>query len=1395
MNLKIILIISTFLISLESLAQDLTFRQITSEDGISQSEVYCFLQDSRGYMWIGSLYGLNRYDGYTIETFNMSEEDPNGLIHNTINCLAEDKFGRIWIGTSEGMNVYDPVSERMLKMPDFYSGKQINIVDLFADDRNLWIGTSRGLFRMSIPVKQMDELRLQNISQKIRYVELEINGATILNTYVWKVLKSYDGQIWIGTRDGLGSFNYDTDQPEHYLFHEISGELSNVNSILSLAEDRNNNIWIGTRKQGLYRYNRSSGGVSLFLADRSQPNSFGNIKSIVTDKQGNLWAGSITGGVVRIEADQLLEDVPRMQLIRNNEFHVGSINSSMIRSLYVSEEGIVWIGTIGSGINLYSPNENRFNLHRIPPDEKTGERNNFIRAICPVEEKIVWLGLHNSGLYKYDEAIDRFTHMGPEKGYTVFDIQPVDKNHIWMATGTGARLVRTYETEVDIVNTLDPAAKEDLPAYSACFNIEKCTESVFYIGSITGIIRAELDENYRIQSTSYNVYSDFSIPTRNVRVLHYDPDANVLWAGSEGFGLSQIFLDENLYPDSIQNYLHIHGDTTSLSSDYIRSLCFDRDRNLWIGTYDGLNRAILQEATGSYVFRSWKIDDGLPNNMIQSIEEDSEGNLWIGTNGGLSKYVRDDERFFNYRISDGLQSNEFSEHTSFFSENGKMYFGGINGFNVFDPRQIASSPAFPAVNITGFYLRNQPVKAGEEVKSHMLLERSIDYTDSIILRPGENDLRFDFSAMYYTNPQKINYMYKLEGYDQDWVVTDAMERNANYTNLPYGKYEFKVKASNSKDLWNDASTSLFIQIKTPYALRWWAFAIYLLIFVLGVLYFTRYSIIKITTKRKLVLDNEHNQRLHELDVMRTRFFINISHDLRTPLTLISGPVDSILKNFSLSTELRSHIDLVKKSTKRLRYLIEQLLDTRKVETGKLNPCPSPVNIVEFIRTESEYFHLEMKRKGIRFKIESSVPVIEAWVDPDMMGKVVFNLLSNAIKFTSDEQIAIKVSEIPKGNSANIPGALQEQDLVKIEFIDHGKGMPEEKTSKIFERFYQDAEHPGSGYGIGLSHTKDLIDAHNGTIQVQSRPGKGTTFTIYLPVLYDFEGNANHESFAQPHPETMHVDHDQEIVQKIAPDGSNDKQCILIVEDNIDLQNYLVSSLVSEYKIQQASDGEEGLNIALQESPDLIVSDINMPNMDGYELCKLVKSNKRTSHIPVILLTARVDDASRYKGLDTGADDYITKPFDTEYLRLRITNILKTREQLRNLFQQNMDLEPSAVTVTSADDKFLRQLMEKIEEGIPEPDFKVDTLEKELGISHTHFYRKVKSLTGCSGKELLQNMRLKRAIDLLGQNKQLRISEIAYMTGFNNPKYFSKCFKERYRVTPSEYTENLNKTGS
>ncbi len=1365
-------------------AQVATFSQITSEDGISQSEVYSFLHDSKNYMWFGTLDGLNRYDGYTITTYNADSEDPNSLVHSTIYTLSEDKFGRIWIGTANGLNVFDMQSLRIYTIPNFYSGRKLIIRTLLADDRNLWVGTQEGLFRLTIPMNELSEKRLGNIAKTADHVDLEIHGEKSIYTSILDITKASDGKIWLGTWKGISSFSFEPENKIHYRFTDFSCPLDNIVQVNSIIEDQNNNIWIGTQENGLYRYVPETDALRNFR--KTQQTSFisNNIKMMVSDQQGNIWVGTFNDGLLKIDATDLLSDDLPFKIFQNNEFKPGSLNSNLIRAIYVSRDGLVWIGTLGKGINIYNPYQKDFRTIRIPPDS-TGAVNNFIRSVYEDSEKNLWLGLHNGGLVKYDAGTESFKKMYMNSYATIFHIHSCCENYFWIATSLGAHIVVPGEDQVTTVASLNFEEASDQMAYNACFNVETSSQDIFWIASMSGIARVKLKPGFKLEKEVYNVNSSPAMSFDNTRVLLYDKLRNTLWAGTEGGGLNELILDSEQFPDTIIFHQAKSGEPGFLSSNYVRSLCLDSKNDLYVGTYEGLNRLQRKESSPGYEIRVWKTGDGIANNMIQSIESDDDEYLWLGTNGGLSRFEPAKEVFVNYHISDGLQSNEYSEHASFKAPDGELFFGGINGVDAFYPRQIQPNPLSPTVAITDLYLFNMRVKVGQKTGNHTILEKPIDATDTLNLRSAENDIRFDFSALFYADPEKIKYAYTLEGYDEKWINTDATRRVANYTNLPFGNYMFKVKATNNDGTWNDDPATLFIHISTPFYLKWWAFVIYVTLFVFAIWYFTRYSIIKITTKDRLVLENEHNQRLHELDVMRTKFFINISHDLRTPLTLITGPLEKIVRTFQLEPGLKHQLDLVNRSAKRLKYLVEQLLDFRKAEAGKLTAHRSKVALIQFIETEIEYFEGAIKEKELELQFIHDINETEVCIDTDMMGKVIFNLMSNALKYTREGTIYLRV-RIDTVKEENESVDHSKKKWVVIEIEDSGSGISMEKSERIFDRFYQDPEkNRGKGYGIGLSHSKDLVEAHHGRIEASSIPGKGTKFTIFLPMLTDNEEIMSCEESEDSNYHIVEPSIIEETDTELEEETAGQLNSILVVEDTADLRDYIAFNLQEKYRVIEAADGDDGLLKAKQFIPDLIISDIMMPRMDGIEFCHLIKTNIDTSHIPVILLTARVDDETKYKGIETGADDYISKPFEMEYLILRIKNLLKTREHLRNLFKKNLDLEPSAITLTSADDAFLKKLMEIIEAGIPDSEYSVEAMEKEIGMSHTHFYRKVKSLTGQSGKELLQNMRLKRAANLISQD-QLRISEVAYMTGFTNPKYFSKCFKEKYGVSPSEY---------
>ncbi len=1348
-----------------SQAQTRRFSHLTYKDGISQSEIYSFLEDSRGFMWFGTVDGLNRYDGNKIEIFNTQKNDPHSLSNNTIRSLTEDHLGRIWIGTDDGLNVYDSNTELFYQVEiNSLNNNSLQVWTLLVKDGFLLMGTNKGLWRTNIQGIKLKEIGAG--FQQVRNLENP-------NITIKSLTESKNGGIWILNMSGditrIVFQNMDINPViiEHVSFYDLA-------PAVAFAEDQTGNIWITFSRNGLLRYNPETEKIDHFLnyGTHSGPAS-NKCSAITTDKSGNLWVATIDKGLNFIKATELEKEQVSFESIQNQPFYSFSLNSNLIFSLYVSKDNHLWVGTIGSGINILNSNQKKFTHYKFRDLSSTSPNSNFIRSVYVDNQNRIWTGAHNNGLFLFDRKSEKFHKLGFET-QSVFYIANYEGNKKFICTSSGFYLVELINNKINILS------ESSTNQHAAAFNITKSEPDVYWLATISGLFRVKVINDKLILTNKYTSTTTPGISNNNCRVLFFDEDNNELLVGTEGGGLNILTLDDEHYPQKSRVLTKTVG-ASSISNNYIRSIIKDKDKNIWVGTYEGLNRMIRDTSDRGISFQSFTKKDGLPNNMIQLLVEDDNNCLWIGTNGGLSQFRRNEGRFINYTPSDGIQSTEFSEHTVYKKDDGEIVVGGINGINAFYPRQIEVDSLKAQVAVTDFYLFNDKVNPLEKVGRKVPLQKSIVLTDTIKLLSKQNNFGFDFSAMIYPNAENVQFAYMLEGFDENWNYTDAQNRNANYTNLRHGKYLFKVKSTNNDGVWEEEAKEIFIHIKTPFIYTWYAFIIYGLGIILIFVYFSYYSVIRYTTKKSLLLEKEHGDKLHELDVLRTKFFINISHDLRTPLTLIRGPLESMLQSKNLSNDFKEKMNLIKRNVKRLNYLVEQLLDVRKAESGTLVPKLKSEDIVKFTKNEVNHFNYAIQKKGLDLKINSISDNLLACFDSSMISKVYFNVISNSIKFTDKGEINITIKRLEK-SKLDLLKKSSFESFVGIEISDTGKGIANDQKSKIFDRFYQNRKSEGGkGYGIGLSHSKEIIDAHNGFIEVESKEGLGTTIRFFLPDIKDIPKSEVKKSFST---EDIYINNESEVLLEPITEEGNSKK-ILIVEDNADMRFFIKSELKSEFQVLEAQDGIEGIKQAKSKMPDIIVSDIMMPNMDGIEFCQQIKSNLKTSHIPLILLTAKVDIATKYEGIEIGADDYIPKPFEMGYLKIRIKNLLQSREKLRMLFQNNPVLEPSKVTVTSLDEKFLSSLMNAIEAGIPDSEFTVNSLESKMGMSHTSFYRKAKSLTGQSGNELLQNMRMKRAYQVLSETKEIRVDEVAYMVGFNSPKYFSKCFKDIYGILPSE----------
>ncbi len=1355
-----------FMVCVNLYSQTIRFHQLTSKDGISQSEVYCFLKDSRGFMWFGTVDGLNQYDGYSIKTFTLKRNNPQSLSNSTIRSLAEDMSGRIWIGTDDGLNMYNPDTELIYQViPNSYYNYKFTINSLLVYEEYLFMGTRHGLFRLKLN-ENHDKIENSTLLQ----ITINPNNSGSDQNII-KLLKCTKGGFWIQTTNLVSRIIVESHSNKAISIETPIHDPSF--NLFDLAEDNSNNLWISCNWNGVIKYNLTSKKIINYKPHGKLGGPSSNkCSGISVDSKGNIWVGTLDNGLNLISSDQVNKDFIQFKYIQHNPFDPSSLNSNLIRSIYVSNDDLLWVGTIGAGVNYFEADQKKFNHLMI--NTATSNGSNFIRAVYMNTDETVWAGTHSNGLYQLNRNTKKTNKLGLEN-MTIFYIAPYRDNKKLICCDEGLLLIEELNGTINVLSHLKTIAT---------FYITKGAQDYYWLASFNGIFRLKIVDEKMIIDESYPLSTLESTSPQNCRVLFFDKSRNELLVGTEGGGLHILSLNEKheVVSDKIYTSSRQEG---SISNNYIRSIIQDRNENFWIGTYLGLNKMINDSTSEEISFKRYTTEDGLPNNMIQSIIEDTEQCLWIGTNNGLSKFNMPQEHFVNYTESDGIQSNEFSEHTAYKTEKGKIFMGGINGITAFYPKSITNSFRKPQTTITDFYLDGERINPNQRIGKTIPLNRGVSISDTLTLLPQQNNIGFDFSSMLYPNAEKIKYTYKLEGFDKNWQYTDVTKRHANYTNLKHGKYTFKVKSTNSDGIWEDNATELFILIKTPFIYTWYAYILYLIAIVLIFIYFSYYSIIRYTTKNKLLLEQEHNQKVQILNKFRTEFFINISHDLRTPLTLIKGPLESILQKNNLSGEIKEQLLLIKRNVKRLNYLIEQLLDVRKAESGKLVAQLQTLDIVAFTKEEIAHFTYAIRNKGLKYHVSSASSEVILNFDPAMIAKVYFNLISNALKYTDIGEINISIAKVPK-KEYQILNNSNYNSFVKIEVADTGIGISSNKLHKVFERFYQDDTSNGKGYGIGLSHARELIETHHGYIESESQENKGTTIRFFIPEtnLSISEGTKSLSN----EDDIYRGKHNESLIEE-SKQINNAAKTILIVEDNADMRSYIKSELMKEFNILEAEDGLIGIEMADKHDVDLIISDIMMPNLDGMAYCQHIKTNIKTSHIPIILLTAKTDNKSKYEGIETGADDFIPKPFEMEYLVIRIKNLLHSRELLRKKFQnKGTSLEPSSVTVNSLDERFLKDLLDALEKGIPDSEFNVSSLEEKLGMSHSNFYRKVKSLTGLSGKELLNEMRMKRAKQVLMDNKDIRIDDVAYMVGFSNPKYFGKSFKEKFGISPTEMKE-------
>lgn len=1343
------------------------FTRIGIDQGLSNNQIKCFLKDRKGFIWIGTVSGLNRYDGYDVRTFESRLADTTSILDNDVSRLFEDPEGKIWLTTGLGQSIYDPSLEKFsrntLRQASKFNVPGGLITAIEKDSKgNFWfVHSTLGLFQYR-PTDQ----------STIKIEHNEADTASISNAQISSFTEDGDGNFWLIYRNGVVEKMDGNNYRVVYRNYELSKLYKYESQDYNIVLDSDGDVWIfaTNSNRGLHFLNHKIGQL-LHLDKNATKGKLTSdiVRGIVQDNKGLIWIATDHGGINILNKQDF-----STRVALHNPDDDRSLSQNSIQSIYKDYDGVIWIGTYKKGVNYFHENVIKFRLIQHHVSDPKSLPFNDINAFAEDKLGNLWLGTNGGGLIYYDRKSERFQqylndprNSGSLSSNVIVSLCVDRSGKLWIGTYYGGLNCFDGKTFTRYRhNAADPSSIAD----DNIWEIFEDSQGKIWIGTISSGL--DIFDQGPKKFTHYRPGDFNSVHSSYVTSITEDRDRNV-WVGT-GYGID--FYDRQT--GRFTQFLNDPTNPNSLVNNNVYKIIDDEVGNMWIGTKEGLN----QYNKNTKSFKVFRTEDGLPHNTILSIQTDNRNNVWVSTTKGLSNLIltRGEHgeslsyHVKNYNEFDGLQGKQFNDDAGFKTRAGELLFSGALGFNLFSAEDIIPNDKKPTVIITGFQLFNADVNIGEEVNGRVFLEKALDETDEITLRHADNVFSIKFAALSFFHTEKSRYQYKLEGFSPNWLDASGESRQVTFTNLDPGTYVFRVRASNDDGLWNDEGAKLKIVVLPPFWKTRIAFVLYVVI-ILAALFVTRKLILQ-RERMKFAIEQERTeaQRMHEMDVMKLKFFTNVSHEFRTPLTLILTPLEKILKNTKDAEQL-NQFQLIHRNARRLLNLVNQLLDFRKLEVQEIKFNPSEGDIVQFIRETVFSFSDLSEKKDVKLEFKSTFSSLETVFDHDKLEKILLNLLSNAFKFTP-EHGHVTAEILLEGDEGG------KQLLIKV--MDTGIGIPADKLDKIFERFFQ-TEHPRSmvnqGSGIGLSITAEFVKAHEGNITVTSEVGKGSCFTVTLPIRSIGAG----ETVREMAPAESTVVVPASGIVSFEEGQTNKQRTLLLVEDNEDFRFYLKDNLRSSYRIVEARNGKEGLVKALTELPDLIVSDVMMPEMNGIELCKQVKSDPRISHSPVILLTARTAEEQKLEGFESGADDYVTKPFNFEILQSRIKNLIHQRELFQKDFRKRIEVKASSLTITSLDEKLIERAIKCVEDNVANPEFSVEDLSHHLNMSRVHLYKKLTSLTGKSPLEFIRTIRLQQAAQLL-EKSQLTVSEIAYKVGFNNPKYFARYFKEEYKVLPSAY---------
>ena len=1351
--------------------------RFSNKEGFNQNTITTIAQGVYGALWFGTSNGLIKYDGYDFTRYTSESSNETSISStNGITKLYTDSAGILWIGTLEGMEVYIPSLEKFYQVP---LPSKVNVSHIAADAYgNIWFSGQKELY----------VCRLVDLAKG----KFEVSDNLLKPHPKYQLLNDFyfidKNTLLIGTKEGLYYADFVRKSQQQWPV------LKSINTIpffssynITRLKKIQNIYWIGTTN-GLFKATLEGTRMHIIrqfdsIANNPKNKSTLSVKTIFEDASGSIWIGSTTEGLSKY--------LPETETFTNYSYHPYSqlgLSNNQINVVFQDNFKVLWIGTAQGGVNKLDISQKNFITYSKNLYNQNALSDNLINGILEDRQGRLWVIGYNKSLHRSigkvtDNTVNQLKFENLEKEINLREkdiyrsIFEDEKGFIWIGTDLSLYVFNPATNKFKEIKLNTTASHSVHPEYRSILQI--APNKILLGGYQITILENPWEKIVKEKHPTIDVHSILDIGLKRVQVI-LKANHNKLWCGTSN-GLFELDLD--LEKRKIElNDITIDGEAIQLSNSDIFSLYEDGKENIWIGTFGGgINKLFLDNEGYPQKIKYYRKNNLLPDDAIYGILPEGKEYLWISTDMGLVKFHLEDEKIDVFDVRDGLAQNNFRLNAHFLGASGYFYFGGLNGLTLFKPENIKLNEQVPEILISDLLVNNQIINIGEQLNNTIVLPKSISETESITLNQEHRIIGFNVTIKHSAVPFKNKIAYKLEGLNTEWVEEKMGKTTITYTNLSAGNYRLLVKGANGDGIWNTEIKALNIKILPPWYQTWWSYLLFgLLAISIGigiVVYFTQNE----KLKQRLKYEKIDKERLENINQSKFRFFTNLSHEFKTPLTLIAGPLEHIIAHNSDANN-NKYLALIQKNTKRLLSLADQLITFRKAEQGYLSLNLSKNTLGGFIYPTTEAFENYATERNINFFYKVNSPNEEIIIDVEKTERIIFNLLSNAFKHTPTlGNISIE-SEIKLQAG---------QKMICIDVIDNGKGIPKADLENIFERFYQlgNKKDTISGGGIGLAFCKTLVELLGGEISVTSTPKVETRFSVILPATTTEKHETDVINFSKKSFIKDWIPLAMETIKeapKISIAASKKKHKILIVENEVDVQTFLKSTLSQKYNVRLANNGLEALKKIEEQEPDLVISDVMMPEMDGFELCEKIKADSKVCHISVLLLTALGGNEDLIKGLEFGADEYISKPFSLNHLELRIEKLIQNKVRLMEYFSKNSTLPKKDIEISIKDKEFLSKIIEVIELNMADSNFGVQELALAMGVSTAHFYRRLKQLTGQIPNVYLRNFRLQRAAALLRKNEGHNVTEVMYQIGIESNSYFSTSFKKLHGVSPSDF---------